>query len=310
MLKSGGVVIEITLNKDNGGAFIAGTGSKVAKGTDKVGKLAGSGSFGSHVADKVGIFCFDAFGNCFFKLFAGKIAEFVICKIFEFEFVGSTNETFGMERRNYRVCKFPDFALRIFECAVAVNHNFNVFAGCFKNAFLDVFNKILAVAGEEFYGCFGCFVGTEKAVFFVVTAGNRSGKDIVKTENDFCACFFEEAFGSCAGVDIAGKNAIGIFNDCFGLVCEDDFNFCAFFFNKAAVIINIVNTGEGVFVFAEEFAVFFEGEDVNIRINACFVEFVEAYEFVTDFIGRVGEHKHDFLNALSNTAKADSKSVS
>jgi len=207
LVLSVGVVVEITLYKDYGSALIAGTGGKVAERTDKVGKLAGSCSFGSHIADKVCVFCFDAFGNRLFKFFAGKVAEIVIGKIFEFEFVGGADKTFGMEGRNNRVCKFPDFSLRIFECAVAIYHNFNVFSGCFKNSFLNIENKSLAVAGEEFYGVFGCFVGTEKAVFFIITAADGSSKNIVKTEDDFCACSFEDAFGSCAGVDIAGKNA-------------------------------------------------------------------------------------------------------
>ena len=111
-------------------------------------------------------------------------------------------------------------------------------------------------------------------------------------------------------MDIAGKNAIGIVKDRFCLICEDDFDICAFFANKAAVIINVINAGELVFVFTEEFAVTFEGKNVGIGVNACFVEFIEAYEFVAHFIGRIAEHKNNFFCAPCNTAKADGKAVS
>ena len=47
------VVVKIALNKNNGGALVAGAGGKVAQGTDQVGQLSGSGTLGCHIADEI-----------------------------------------------------------------------------------------------------------------------------------------------------------------------------------------------------------------------------------------------------------------
>ena len=84
------VIVKIALNKNNGSALITASACKVAKGADKVGKLAGSCSLRSHAADKAAAFCFNAFGNSSFKLLAGKMAKVVIRKIFELQLVRSS----------------------------------------------------------------------------------------------------------------------------------------------------------------------------------------------------------------------------
>ena len=68
MQKSVRVVIKITLNKHNGSAFIAASAGKVAKGTDKVGKLSRCCTLGNHIAYKaVPCFGFNSSGDCLFQ---------------------------------------------------------------------------------------------------------------------------------------------------------------------------------------------------------------------------------------------------
>ena len=103
-------------------------------------------------------------------------------------------------------------------------------AGGFEYAALNIKNEALAVAGEELYFILGGFVGAEKTVFFVVAAAvNGGGENIVKSENGFCAGVFKNTLGAGAGVNIAGKDGVGVVKDCFCVVCKDDFNLCAAF---------------------------------------------------------------------------------
>ena len=45
-----GVVVEITLDIDDGGTLIAGTGGQIAQRTDEIGQAAGRGALGGHLA--------------------------------------------------------------------------------------------------------------------------------------------------------------------------------------------------------------------------------------------------------------------
>ena len=53
--KSVGVIVEVTLNVDDGGTLVTGAGGQVAQRTDQVGQAAGGGAFGGHIAHQAAI---------------------------------------------------------------------------------------------------------------------------------------------------------------------------------------------------------------------------------------------------------------
>ena len=103
----------------------------------------------------------DAVGNGFFQFFPGQVCEIVICQVLQFQFVRGAYQAAGKGRGNNGVSQFPDLALGILEGAVAVDHNFHMFAGSFQDALLDFFHQSLALMGEQFYLVFRGFVGPQ-----------------------------------------------------------------------------------------------------------------------------------------------------
>ena len=73
-------------------------------------------------------------------------------------------------------------------------------------------------------------------------------------------------------MDIAVQNVFGVVQNGFSVVGEDDLAFCASFFDEAAVEFQIVNAGEWVENFAEQFAVLSFGQYVGPWVNAFFVQ--------------------------------------
>ena len=55
-----GVVIEISLNENDGSTLVTRAARKVTKRTDKVGELTGSGSLRSHVSNEIVLLVLDA----------------------------------------------------------------------------------------------------------------------------------------------------------------------------------------------------------------------------------------------------------
>ena len=80
--------------------------------------------------------------------------------------------------------------------------------------------------------------------------------------------------------------------------------------DKITVILNVVNTGEFVNIYAEKLAIFFKCEYIAVRIYARRVNLVKTYKLVSDLIGRIAEHKHDLFRSHSYTLETDRKSVS
>ena len=60
------------------------------------------------------------------------------------------------------------------------------------------------------------------------------------------------------GVDIAIEDMVRVVEDGFGMVREDDLDFRALFVDEVRVVLDIVNTGEFVNVFAKQFSIFFQ----------------------------------------------------
>ena len=69
-----GVVIEVALHQDEGGALVAGAGGQVAQGADQIGQTAGGSALGGHGACQIALFS-DLLADGFLQRFAGKVGN-------------------------------------------------------------------------------------------------------------------------------------------------------------------------------------------------------------------------------------------
>ena len=84
-------------------------------------------------------------------------------------------------------------------------------------------------------------------------------------------------------MDIAINNMIRILQNSLGLIGENDLCFRAAGTNQVPVVCNIVNTGKFVAVDTEKFSVFFQSQNIAVGIDPCFIDLIQADQFVTDF---------------------------
>jgi len=159
-------------------------------------------------------------------------------------------------------------------------------------------------------GFLGCLVRTEQTVGRVAAAAvDRCGQDVVQTQYDRSACFFQDAFGAISGVDVAGQHLVGVVEDGLWIVGKNDFYLSAAFTNQLGVKFNIVYTGEWVQHLAEQLAVFCFGQHVAPWVDALFVEQLLVDKVVADLISREAEHQNDLFCAAGNALEADRKAV-
>ena len=111
-------------------------------------------------------------------------------------------------------------------------------------------------------------------------------------------------------MNITAQHVLCILYDCFGVVCEYDFSFCAFLFNQTLVVFYIVNACEGVLHIAECLTVFIQRQHVCVGIYAAVIQNIHIKQVVAYFIGRIAQHQHYLLCALCDTSQADCKTVS
>ena len=157
----GCVVIEVTLDIDNGSALVTGTGSQVTQRTDQVRQAAGSGARSGHIANQAGTILLLNLGfDSLLKLLAGKISKVVISQILQLQLVGSALQAGGLGRGDHGVSQFPNLTDGIFKSTVTVNHYFDVLAGQFQKLILNGKYHILTILGEELYGGFSSLIGT------------------------------------------------------------------------------------------------------------------------------------------------------
>ena len=175
---------------------------------------------------------------------------------------------------------------------------------------MDVLNQRLSVLRKQLDGIFGRFVGAQQAVVLIV-AGTfyRRVHDIVETQNDLSARFFEDALGALAGVDIAGENGIGIVENGLGTVGKDDLYLCPTLFDQIRVIIDVVNAGELMLIDAEQLMIAFKRQHIAVGIDARFIDLIDGDQLITHLIGRIGQHEDDLFAAHRDTAQADRKAV-
>ena len=89
------VVIEVTLDQNDGGTLVTTAGGQVAQRTDQVGQTAGSGAFRSHITSEVVILGTDGVLNGFLQGIAAQVSEVVVSQILELQLIGTAFQTGG-----------------------------------------------------------------------------------------------------------------------------------------------------------------------------------------------------------------------
>ena len=94
-----GIVDEIALHQNDGGALIAGAGGQVAQRTDQVGQTAGSGALGGHGTGHIALFT-DPLLDSLLQCLAGEIRKVVVSQVLQLQLVGSAFQTGGVGHGN------------------------------------------------------------------------------------------------------------------------------------------------------------------------------------------------------------------
>ena len=238
------------------------------------------------------------------------MCEVIVSQIFQLQLVRlamqTIRETWGYDR----ICKLPDLSDRIFECAIAIDHDFDLFAGLFQQICLYAIDEFLAVDREQLDRILGCLVGSQDAVIRIVAGAiDRCGHQFIHAEDALAACFQNEAFRPLAGVDIGTDDIFRVFHDTTWVVCEDNLSFCAFFFNQLLVIVDIVNVGECMLGLAEHSLKLCLCQQGGVWIHAVFIKQIKIEKVIADLVARITQHQNDLLAALSDSSQTDCESV-
>ena len=75
------VVIEVTLDQNDGGTLVTAAGGQVAQRTDQVGQAAGSGALRSHITGEVVILGTDGVLNGFLQSITAQVSEVVVSAV-------------------------------------------------------------------------------------------------------------------------------------------------------------------------------------------------------------------------------------
>ena len=262
------IVVKITLNQYDRSSLVSRSARQVAERADEVGQLTRSRTLRCHVADKAARLLANAVRYSLLQLLARQILEIVVREIFQLQLVRRADETVGVCRRNDRVGKLPDLALRVLERAVAVDHDLDVLAGRIEYALLNLEHEVAALAREELDLILGRLVRAEQSVFFIAAAAvHRSVHYLVKTAYDLRAGFEQNALSALAGVNVAVDDVVGVAKYSLRLICEDNLNLRAAGFDEIAVVFDIVDAGELMYRLAEQLAVTLKREYVAVLFD-------------------------------------------
>ena len=183
-------------------------------------------------------------------------------------------------------------------------------SGCFEDSLLNIKHQSACLSGEELHFVLSGLVGAQKAVEFVAPASvNRCVHDLVEAADHLGAIGHKDSLCALSGVDIAVENMVRIFQDRLGLVCKNDLALRSALTDEVSVILYIIHAGELMLVDAEELSVFFQSQDIAVRIDSRLIDLVEAHKFISHFVGRIAEHQNDLLSAHCDPAQADRESV-
>ena len=185
-----------------------------------------------------------------------------------------------------------------------------MFSCLIHDFFLDIQDEAAAVTREEFDLVFCRLIGAQKTVEFIEAAAvHRCSHDLIEAADNFCSRCHKDPLSAPAGVDIAINNMIRILQNSLGLIGENDLCFRAAGTNQVPVVCNIVNTGKFVAVDTEKFSVFFQSQNIAVGIDPCFIDLIQADQFVTDFVRRITQHQNHLFYTFGDSPEADGKTV-
>lgn len=110
-------------------------------------------------------------------------------------------------------------------------------------------------------------------------------------------------------MNVTGKHVFRILQDRAGIVGEDHFHLGARFADQIAVIGDVIDARKGMLVFTEQRPVFFQSQNVAVRVDARIVELIPGHEFVAHFVAGITEHENDLLCALCDAFQTNRKTV-
>ena len=238
------------------------------------------------------------------------MGEVIVSQVLELQLIGRTLQACGISGRNHRVSQLPDLTHGVLKGTVAVDHDFHMLAGGLQDALLNVLHQILALTGEELDLVFGSLVGAQEAVLLIAAAAvDGSGHDIVQTANTLRTGSLEQALGTLAGMNIAVDDVFGVVQDGAAVIGKDDLHIGAALADQTLVVFHVVNTGKGVLLVAEELTVFLKTQHILVGIYALFIQGIQTYQMVADFVRGVAEHQDHLLGALGDAAQANGETV-
>ena len=240
----------------------------------------------------------------------GELCKVVVGQVFELQLVGRTLKAGGVSGGDDRIGQLPDLADGIFEGAVTIDHNLNMFPGFLQQILLDGIDERLAVAGEKLDLVLGGLIGAEQTVILIVPAAiDGGGQDLIHSVNAFGAGGQKKPLGTGAGVDVAVDDVFGVLQNLTRVIGKNHFDFGAGLADQIGIELHVIHAGETVLLKAEQLAILRQIQNIAVGINPVGVQIVQIDQMVPHFVRGIGEHEDDFLGAFRKPAQADGKAV-
>ena len=307
-----GVVVEIALNIDDGGALVAAAGGQIAQGADEIREAAGGGALGDHVAHKgsLGVLLADLLGDGLLQRLAAEVGKVLVGQILQLQLVGGALQTGGVAGGHHGVGQLPDLACGVFEGAVAVDHGLDVLAGALRERGTQRLGHGHGVAGEELYPLLVRLVGAKEAVLGVIAAAvYGGGEQVIQTQHAFGTGGTQLGLGAPAGVDVAAEDGVGIVQNGLHTVGEDDLRLSAGGFDEALIIVHIINAGEGVDHGTEVAAELRQRQNVTIGVYAGLVQLLHADQMIAHLVGGQAEKQNHLFGTGGDAGEQQGEAV-
>ena len=183
-------------------------------------------------------------------------------------------------------------------------------AGLFQQPLLDVQHQRRALTGEELDLVLGGLVGAQQAEPLLEAAAVHAlVQDIVQAIHPLGPGGPEQTLGALPAVDVAGQHIFGVVQNGAAVVGEHDLHLRAALADQVAVVADVVHTGEGVGVGAEQLPVLFQRQHIGVGVHPGLVQLIQAHQSVAHLVGGIAQHQHELLRTHGDAPKADGEPV-
>ena len=110
-------------------------------------------------------------------------------------------------------------------------------------------------------------------------------------------------------MNITAEHTFGIRKDRLGIVGKNNLHLGATLFYQFFIVFHIVHTSEHMFLISKILPVFFLRKHVRPGIHTRSVQNIQINKMVAHLVRRVTQHQDHLAAALSDTLKANSKTV-